>query len=441
MTLRRALAALILVGCCKASSTVAIVPERAADVAPRSPKRGGLALTINSPVLVPRERPAPDPALEPLLDELRKTDVGGASVGYAGQESRFHRAGNVVLRNADRKLVLWLADDEHPTIRALGFAGLAAVGDRDALIRHVCDREWVRVCPGGCICNGETLGSIAQEYLWSPGWLGVGTPDAAAADLLSPQEKESLAFRLAAVDACTLGPSARDELQRVAAKGWSWKAVRGLTLGVPTWMVVKAAARFDNDSSRSLLLEALEDTSSPTRTRLAAASGLTQSTATDAEAALVRHAAFLDGHRKGLGAEFAAVVRMRRRADVLLAKIDAATTWMETEKLASNAVAAYALRHPFIIGRVSTGSFGARDPDVNRARADALLWVSEHLADHAECWSVYRDVAYDLERMLMIDQEWPIHSFAELLGPRLARFEANVRAATARLDADVSCLE
>ncbi|MBI2394295.1 MAG: hypothetical protein HYV09_32285 [Deltaproteobacteria bacterium] len=66
--------------------------------------------------------------------------------------------------------------------------------------------------------------------------------------------------------------------------------------------------------------------------------------------------------------------------------------------------------------------------------------MSEQLAHDADCWSAYRDVAHGLEAQL--HDKWSRKSLVEALpGAKLARFEANVRAAVARLDADASCLE
>jgi len=436
-----ALAALIVSSCSNPRSSVLAIVADHPDEAPAAPKQAIARLIVTAPARPPRRRPAPDAALEPLLDELRKANgVGGAAIGFAHQESTFHRVAGELLPKADRKLLEWLAEDDHPTLRALGFAGLAALGERETLLRHVCDRELVEVCPGGCICGGQSIGAIAQEYLWSPAWLGANHPSVGSSPLLSPRERTALAFRIAAADACSLGEGATGELKRLGGNGWSWTEVRAATPDVPAWIVVKALSRFDREGALPLLVAVLDDATMPARARLAAASGMTLSTAEEADAALMRQSAFLDAARKGLAAELREVIRMRRKAEELLAPLDSAHTWMETEKLASHAIDAYAIRHPLVLGLVSTGSYGARDPDVNRARGDALLWTSHYFAAHEDCWSAYRDVAYALESRL--DGEWSRESLAEALpAKKLAVFEANIVATTARLDRDVSCLD
>lgn len=439
---RFALIVVLLVSSCSnpRSSAIGIVADRLSDAAV-SATTVAPPFALRAPVRSPRKRPSPNPTLEPLLADLRDADrVGGRAVGYAGSPSRFYRVGRELLPKADRALLEWLAADDAPVLRSLGFAGLAARGEKSTLLGHVCDREWIEVCPGGCVCHGATTGAIAQNFLWSPAWLGVAddVADAGWSPLLSPAEKTSLAFRLAAVDACSPGDGAREEVRRVAASAATWKALRAATPGIPPSLVVRAVARWE--SIGSVLIEVLDDPTAPPRARLAAASGLTLSTTADGDAALARQSAFLEAQRPGLARELRDTIDLRRKADALLAKIETVHTWMGTEKLASDAIAAYALRHPLILRRVGSRSYGARDPDVDLARGDAFLWVSEHLGDYAECWNAYRSVAYGLEAQL--DDERSRESLAKALpGTELARFEANVRAAIARLDGDASCME
>lgn len=396
-------------------------------------------------MLSPRQRPSPHAALQPFLDELRgHQGVGGAVVGSGGVESTFHRVARELIPRADPAFGEWLAKDDDATLRAMGFALLASRGEKATLVAHVCDREVIVVRPYGCVGSYRPLGHVAQEFLWAPTWLGsfrIGSDR----ELLSSREGTELALRLAGADGCSLGPHAKDELK--TARVGTWTSIRASVPSVPTWIVVKALARFNPTGSVAQLVAVLEDATMPVRARLAAASGLTLTGSHIAEHAIDQHAAFLDGTRRGLATSLVEVIRLRRAVDALVEPIDRVKTWRAAEALASNAVDAYAFRHPLLVATVPSPHFGARQADVDDARGRALLWVSEHLGDHEDCWSAYRDVAYMLERWLWHEDwdsrdGWRRGDLARILpGTMLASFRAKVGAATARLDANTNCLE
>jgi len=232
------------------------------------------------------------------------------------------------------------------------------------------------------------------------------------------------------------GPAAT--LKELTGRGWKWIATTAAPT-VPTWIIVKAIARSKGADAVPILVSALDDGALPLRTRLTAASALTLASTVEAEVAIARHARFLDGARAGLSSALIDTIQLRRDAEALVAPINKVHAWMETGKLASNAVAAYAFRHSLIPGLVPAVSYGARDSDVHAARRTALKWTAEHVAEHQACWDVYRGVAYELEWMVD-DEEWrPLKSI--MTPAEEATLAAQVHAATARLDRDTSCLE
>jgi hypothetical protein len=229
-----------------------------------------------------------------------------------------------------------------------------------------------------------------------------------------------------------IGSGARETLR---ALGTGLSAAAPL---VPTWIALKAIARTAGSSAATTFIKALDDGSLPLRTRLTAASALTLSTSTESQTAILRHAQLLDGVRPRLSAELLETIRVRKRATSLMEEIKTKTTWMETEKLASKAIEALGLGHPLVLEIVGELHYGARNEDFRKARRLALMRTADRLSDHTACWDVYRSVAYDLERW-MDNKHWSV--LRELSAEEANRFEKAVRAATARLDADVSCLQ
>jgi hypothetical protein len=387
------------------------------------------SLTVRPIHRPPRKRSAPRSWLGPVLTELREHDgVGGWAIGAGGSEAHVHRVVRELHPKGDLALAKWLADDDHPTVRAAGLWELAMYGEKNELVAHVCDRESLSVCPGGCLCHHESVGQIAQEFLWSPQWLGAFAADAGTASLLDPRESASLAFRIAATDGCDLGSRARATASSIGSSGWTWSSVRAAAPDVPSWMLVKALARIDPQRGTPLFVEVLADPSAPPRARLAAASALTLSTAAGAEPAIATHAAFLDGSRPGLSAEL-------RDAIATVRKVKALSTNSSAAELIADAAAAGASKHRLVLHRLALFQYSVHDV---RLRAEALTWVADHLASYEDCWNAYRATAYELEDLL--DNEFARPRIEEALpGAKGKAFEEKVREATMRLDSDGAC--
>jgi hypothetical protein len=430
---------LVLAFMVSATVAAAACSRRATPASTDAPSATPLRVfPVAAPVHLQRPRLAPKPEIEALLVELRKAHtVGGAAVGYGGDESTFHRIGAQLLPRADAPLLTWLAADDDPTIRALGLWGSALRGDLGTLARHYCDRDIVRVCPGGCICWDTTIGEIAQTFARSPAWLGNPGDEAhQRPSLLGPEADLTLEVQTTAIDACR--PAMEVGVRSGAAKTsrWTWAALRAAVPSVPAWMIVKAISRHDADHATVELTRILDDASLPVDARLAAASGLTRRGGVEAEAAIGRAETFLRGQGLGLPRRFEDELSLRRRVQTIVDRLRSMRTWMETQTQADQVLEGYELHHALVLD-LPTISFGNRTDEVERARGQALLWVARHLGDYRECWDQYRSTAYELEWLLGRQSEWGLH--ATLTPEEQAELAARVQAETARLDADVRC--
>lgn len=393
---------------------------------------------VAAPVQPRRLRPAPRPEIEALLAELRETNmVGGAAVGYVGGESTFHRIGAQILPLADTPLLKWLASDDDPTLRTLGLWGSALRGDLDTLARHYCDRDIVRVCPGGCTCWDTTVGEMAQTFALSPAWLGNPGSDAdQLPSLLRPEADLTLEVQTAAIDACRTAMEVRLRHGATEPSRWTWAALRASVSSVPAWMIVKAIARRGGDHATVELTRILEDASLPADARLAAASGLTRRGGTEADAAIARVKTFLRGQGRDLPERFEKELSLRTRVQPIVERLESMHTWMETETQAAQVLEVYKLHHALILD-LPTSSFGNRTDEVERARGQELLWVARHLEDYRECWDQYRNTAYDLEWLLDRQSTWGL--YAMLTPDEQAELAARVRGEIMQLDAEVRC--
>jgi hypothetical protein len=402
-----------------------------------------LTVRVGPPLEPPVQHAPPDRAAVTLLDSLRPhcarglVEIGGAAVGEGGVESEFHRVGMALLPAADHALLEWLVADDVPAIRALGFWGLALRGGRRLLLAHFCDRVLVNVCPGGCVCFPETLGEVAQQFALDPVWLGdpLGRP-VEGPPLFGADEKRSLEIQLLAVDACRPSEEMRRPILGPISAHWNWRDLNAAT-PLPAWMLVKAIVRLDATRAGPLLVRVLDDATVPLDGRLAAASGLTRTTAVEADAALARNAAFLDSTLPGLSARLRGEVSMRKKFHNLVAPIEAVHTWMETQKLAGNAIAALALPHALVLD-VPAVSYGDRSDEVDRARARALLWLADHLGEYEDCWDQYRDTAYELDRRLATEARFDLGQ-SRMTRSEVATIEEKVQSEMTRLDSDARC--
>ncbi len=391
-------------------------------------------------------------SVEETLRELREDgSVRSELVGdHLDKESPFHKAARTLLPSATPDLLASLAADRAPAVRALAFWGYALQRNPEALSRYFCARDIVQVHPGGCVSSSDTLGEVAQSMAFVPHWLldydripEIRIP----APLFDEQTRVSLVVQVLAVDGCELSFEAPNPFESDLT-GWNLARLRAVAPRVPEQMLVKALALREPERGRPLLSCILNDEAASPAARLTAASGLTLTLGN--AAVLHRNAAFLDrfdgdsvldmlelrerfeAFKKSL--DELEIDRKRRLDQIIQTGVDDSA-----DRRADLTIEALAIRSPLVLELAfDSPPIDSRAGEVHHARYEALRWIAKHFDDHENCWDVYRDAPFAMERWL--NGQGPGSDLLKVMTEdQVAWFRAKVSDATARRDADTGC--
>ncbi len=300
--------------------------------------------------------------------------------------------------------------------RALGLGGLArlrAGSARRMLERSLHDRSAIEYFPGGCVGWSTTLGAFAWELLRDPDHLW---PEPKPKGLLEASELDAINLELlAADDTYAFHWNVERSLEEAFKSGrlrYELGELQRHTPGLPAWRIVLALGRMPgSDRARAALLASLPaQTALDPQARLAAASALTRRADDAAISALEQQAAALDAlGSEHWGSRLLDEARRHRAFRRKMAPLERVKTWMENERLADSAVAAFDVDDAFAVDALlgqGSSSFGTRSEAVHAARDAALLRIAPRLRD-LPSFSTWRDVPYQLEQALLRPSELP----------------------------------